>query len=309
MGGGGGTFDGGRSPDKVWEKVRKAEEGITDAAFDAAIAETFNQLLATYNDRDTDLVNDRLGELKHMLGNEIEGTVDSLFGGSVSKHTYIDGFSDIDSLLVLDKTELSDKNPQHIVDHVSNVLESNIGAKAKVSRGDIAITVEFSDGMKIQLLPALRTGTGLRVPAWKGNTWSDINPEKFSAALKKRNNECGGKLIPTIKLAKAINSSLPEPQQLTGYHIESLAIAAFSGYEGPKYTSRMLPHLLDKAKDLVLSPIRDRTGQSVHVDDYLGPENSKARQQASHILNRISKRMRNATVARSQGQWLALFGD
>ena len=42
---------------------------------------------------------------------------------------------------------------------------------------------------------------------------------------------------------------------------------------------------------MVLTPIRDSTGQSVHVDGYLGNANSADRQAASHLLNRIAKKM------------------
>ena len=113
----------------------------------------------------------------------------------------------------------------------------------------------------------------------------------------------------TIKLAKAINATLPEEQRLAGYHLESLAIAAFRNYEGPKVASKMLPQFIKQIPKLLLEPIRDSTGQSVHVDEYLGAKNSNARVIASHIFERISKRMDNATVAGSIEQWKALLGE
>jgi hypothetical protein len=69
----------------------------------------------------------------------------------------------------------------------------------------------------------------------------------------------------------------------------------------------MLPTFFERASKLVESPIRDRSGQSVHVDQYLGPEGSHARQAAGHILVRIAKRIRNADAAQSIAQWRALF--
>jgi hypothetical protein len=123
------------------------------------------------------------------------------------------------------------------------------------------------------------------------------------------NDECGGKLVPTIKLAKAVIGTLPEVQRLTGYHVESLAIAAFRGYDGTKTAAAMLPVFFERARELVLNPIRDSTGQSVHVDGYLGDANSAERQAASHLLNRIAKRMRNASAHQSTDQWEALFGS
>jgi hypothetical protein len=174
----------------------------------------------------------------------------------------------------------------------------------------MAITMQYADGMTIQLLPAVRQADGmLRVPSSSNqNEWSSINPSTFQEALARRNGECGGKLVPVIKLAKAINGTLPEAQRLSGYHIESLAIAAFRGYDGQRTTAAMLPLFFERARDLVLSPIRDSTGQSVHVDGYMGAADSPVRQAASHVFGAIAKRMRNATAAGSLERWRALFG-
>jgi hypothetical protein len=105
-----------------------------------------------------------------------------------------------------------------------------------------------------------------------------------------------------------VNGTLPETQRLSGYHMESLAIAAFRGYAGDKTTTAMLPNFFERARELVFSPSRDSTGQSVHVDEYLGPANSDARLAASHVMSRLARRMRNATATGSAAQWRALFG-
>lgn len=90
--------------------------------------------------------------------------------------------------------------------------------------------------------------------------------------------------------------------------MESLAIAAFRDYAGEMTTSAMLPTFFERARELVLSPIKDSTGQSVHVDSYLGAAKSAARLSASHLLGRLARRMRNATAAASTAQWRAIFG-
>jgi hypothetical protein len=184
-----------------------------------------------------------------------------------------------------------------------------LGDKVEVTTGRLAVTVTYSDGMQLQLLPAFRTGSGVKVPSFRINDWSGISPERFQEALSRRNQECGGKLVPTVKLAKAVIGALPEAQRLTGYHVESLAIAAFRDYDGPKATSAMLPLFFERAQELVKKPIRDSTGQSVHVDGYLGDAESPERVAASHILNRIAKRMRNASAHQSGDQWQSLFGS
>jgi hypothetical protein len=189
------------------------------------------------------------------------------------------------------------------------VIRGHLKGEFRIEHGRMAVTITFPDGMVIQLLPAIKTSDGhLHVPSSRRNAWSKINPKTFREALKKRNDECAGKLVPTIKLAKAINGRLPEGQRLSGYHMEALGISAFKGYKGEMTTSAMLPAFFERARELVLSPIRDSTGQSVQVDEYLGPANSETRLALSHVLGRVARRMRNATAAGSTAQWAAMFG-
>jgi hypothetical protein len=307
--GGGGPFRY-QSPEALRNRVREAEEKAKDAAFEAALSGTLGELLRDYNARDTDLVRERLDELKEALEGTIEGSVDQIFGGSVAKHTYVDGLSDIDSLIIINATDLQDKSPRGALAHMEESLEGGGLADAtSVDHGRMAITVEYRDGMTIQLLPALKDADGrLHVPSSRRDGWSRINPAAFSEALTRHNQQCGNKLIPTIKLAKAINGTLPEAQKLSGYHMESLGIAAFRNYDGEKTTTAMLPVFFERGRELVLSPIRDTTGQSVHVDEYLGPANSPERIAISHVMGRIARRMRNATAAGSTAQWRAMFG-
>jgi hypothetical protein len=307
MGGSGGPFDS-RSPQDLAKMVRKAQEATSAASFESELSAAFTELLGAFNDRDVELVQERLDDLKRALEGSIEGTIDQMFGGSVAKHTYVDGLSDIDSLLIFNDSELGSVDSSEAIARISTILQRRVGDKATVTHGDMAVTLEYRDGMKLQLLPAIPgVGRKLRVPSSRGLGWSKIDPQAFQKALTQRNNECGGKLVPTIKFAKAINGTLPESQRLSGYHIESLAIAAFRDYKGPKTAAAMLPVFFERAKDLVLHPIQDSTGQSVHVDEYLGDQSSQDRLNASHLLGRIWRRMRNSSAAGSIAQWRALF--
>jgi SMODS domain-containing protein len=259
--------------------------------------------------RDTELVRERLDQAKKVLEDETEESFDSLFGGSVAKHTYVDGLSDIDTLLVINGSKFADQNPADILDRIQTILRERLPEDVAVDHGRMAVSVKYPDGMILQLLPAIRIEGGLKVPASQSEGWSDIDPNGFREALTQHNEQCGGKLVPTIKLAKAVIASMPEPYRLTGYHVESIAIAAFKGYDGRKTTESMLPLLFERAKDLVLAQIRDSTGQSVHVDEYLGPENSDLRQNISHLLGGIAKRMRNASSGKSRAQWESIFSS
>jgi hypothetical protein len=306
--GGGGTFHS-RTPDEARRQVREAEDKTTVAAFESTLSETLGALLGKYNSRDHGLVSERLAKLKDALGGEIEGSLDQLFGGSVAKHTYVDGLSDIDSLVFINDTSLEGKEPQAVLDKMEKVIKKSLGTETEVHHGTMAVTVTFPDGMAIQLLPAMKSdGAHVQVPSSRTAGWSKINPVTFQEALTRRNAQCGGKLVPTIKLAKAVVGQLPPAQRLSGYHMESLAISAFRDYEGPKTTTAMLPTFFERSKELILNPIRDRSGQSIHVDAYLGKAHSDSRQTMSHVLGRFARRMRNATAAGSTEQWRALFG-
>jgi hypothetical protein len=305
MGGSGGTsFP--SSPRDLQAEVRRTELELAESSFSPVLNEFLSEQLAAINSRDIERVNDCLDDIEAHLGDELESSFKLRLGGSVAKHTYVDGLSDVDTLLVLN--ENPDQSPATILNHLTGILRTRLH-DAEVDHGRIAVTMTYSDGMQIQVVPAVKTADGIRVPAWRGNGWSDINPEKFTSALTKRNEQCGGKLVPTIKLAKAINATLPEPHQISGYHIESLAIAAFRGYAGPQILSKMLPYFFKQIPGLLLEPIKDRTGQSVHVDTYLGAKNSTVRKDAAHVFERLGKRMENALASQSIELWRKLLGQ
>ncbi len=293
MGGssGSGAFSNSRSPEELRNAVRKAEDRTSVAAFETELAGVLGNLLGGYNSRDVETMRERLETVKGALQGAMVGSFD------------------IDSLVLINDSALDGKSPQQVLVRMEKIIARQLGGEAKITHGRMALTIEYNDGMIIQLLPALKSKDGhIHVPSSRAAGWSKINPVTFQEALTRRNAECAGKLVPTIKLAKAIVGQLPESQRLSGYHMESLAISAFRNYGGDKITTAMLPTFFERARELVLSPIKDSTGQSIHVDAYLGPANSEARQAASHVLGRIARRMRNATVAGSTAQWRALFG-
>jgi hypothetical protein len=308
MGGSGGGWS--RPPEDIAREVRTAEQQVRSERFQTELSSALGKLLSQYNDRDTALVRRRLDAILNGLGDMLDEQIDQVFGGSVAKHTYVDGLSDIDCLLVVNDTTLEEKGPRAALGVIEAALKERLKGEAEVSAGQLAVTVKYGDGMEIQLLPAVKSADHLKIQSSRDpDQWSSIDPQKFQAGLTKYNTACDGKLVPTIKLAKAIIGQLPDHHQLSGYHIESLAIDAFKGYQGTKTPAAMLPVFFEKAKDRVLQPITDSSGQSVHVDEYMGEANSQARQNASHILGRIAKRIANATASGSLDQWQDLFGE
>lgn len=312
MGGGGGGVFNNHSPEEYQRKIRESLEKTRDEAYETEVAKFINEILADYNSRDVEAVRDHLDEIKEMIEEDIGGTTNLLFGGSVRKNTYVEGLSDVDILVTIEKSELSDLPPKDILEYVSSKLDESLVNVEDIKVGNLAVTVIFSDGIEIQLLPAIKHGDGFKIPTGRGNDWSKIiRPDKFATRLTEVNQSNGGKVIPAIKLVKGINSQFPENQQLTSYHIESIAIEAFKSYPDskPKTTKTMLEHFFEKASETVKSPIKDKTGQSINVDEYLGPENSVNRFQISLTLDRVYRRMKNADTVGSVEEWKSILGE
>ena len=306
--GGGGFRDVPKGQVRSW--IDQTQDATSSVEHNASINATLGDLLAQYNDRDVELVRNRLEQIEQAIEDRLEATIDLRFGGSVDKHTYVDGLSDVDALAILTDPELQSLSAREVLNRFAIVIGRELGYEATVDRGQLAVTVQFPDGMKMQILPAIRSNDGIRIPGGGSNDWSSVvRPDAFASKLTERNQDNAGRLVPVIKLAKAALADLPESIKPSGYHLESLAVEAFRGYTGAKTYKAMLYHLFENASELVLSPIRDSTGQSLHVDQNLGTENSRDRQRLSGILSRIARRMSSADRHASSQEWLQAIGE
>lgn len=309
MGGGGGWYN---WPGKIdIEKVLGASES-TEARgeYERDVNQYLQSLLTEYNDRRVDEIQRHLETIKKALDKDIEGTLNLLFGGSVSKNTYVNGLSDVDMLVHVNSSSLGDASPDEVKQYIARRLQERF-PDSEVTTGKLAVTIKFSStGHEIQLLPALATRAGLKISNPNGGGWSPvIRPRRFAEKLTQVNRSCGNKVIPVIKLFKGLNASLPDNVQLTGYHVESLAIKAFESYGERKTYKDMLQYFCKVASKMVLSPIKDATGQSVHVDEYLGTKGSHQRRACSAVLERLSNRLRRADVHLKTDRWKDLFSD
>ena len=306
MGGsGGGYFLNKVTPEDMARRIRQAEDSARDDVFETEVNEYLGSMLTDFNARDVEGTQEVLNQVKADIENEIEGTVDTLFGGSISKHTYVDGISDVDALVLLDNSELANESAKETRSFLAEILRDRYGRDA-VIEGKLAVTVELHD-KTIQLLPALRDGNRVKIVSNDGHGWSEVNPQGFTKALTNANKNLNGKLVPCIKLIKAIVSTLPEKRQITGYHTESLTIKVFKKYDGQETPKAMLKHFFESVPEHITKPIRDSSGQSVHLDDYLGTENSLERRIVADALGRLGRKIRNADGASALDRWSDLF--
>ena len=284
----------------------EARQRLLRSQNESAVNSLLLQELTSINDRDVEQINMFLDAIEHVLGDKLDGVDRLLFGGSVAKHTYVDGLSDIDALVLLSDASPSASTPAEVRSQFAQALRQALpqGDVQEVHEGVVAVTVIYRDGTVIQLLPAIRAGDRVAVPSWDGKSWSTTSPGSFTNELTKVNQKQGGAVVPAIKLAKSIFASRLGDVGLSGYHVEALAVAAFRNYLGPRTPKAMLTHFVDHASRDVLDPIRDVTRQSQHVDESLGTSNSPERQALSRGLTRLARTM---TRTQSVAGWRAIL--
>jgi hypothetical protein len=304
MGGsGGGYFN--SDINKLKSKLDRTKRNIANDEYVTNVASLLSELLSHYNDRDTDAINIHLAEILKAVESRTDEHLDLLLGGSVSKHTYVDGISDIDTLIILNDTMLQNKTPGDIKKAIADMLQERF-SRTDISLGKLAIAVSFND-CEIKILPALRSGKKIMIPDDSGNNWAKIDPKKFTKTLTEVNSNNGNKVVPVVKLAKAIINNFPEKQQLSGYHVETLAVNTFVAYQGERTPQAMLKYFFHEISNKVLSPITDKTGQSIYVDEYLGKKDSLQRQLVASALDRVYRKMQNADNSYSLETWEDIF--
>lgn len=305
--GGGGGYSGIYSSEDLSRKTREAEENAQNQAFITTVNEYLDEKLREYNNRDCELIRSIIEDFQNSLSSEEYTAIQTIFGGSVSKHTYVDGISDVDALILIDRKQLENKSPREVRDILGELAKQKYG-KENVTIGNMAITI-FVQGNNIQLLPAIKYGSNYKISSQDGSEWSSIKPKEFTEKLTSINKTTNNKAIPTIKLAKAIISNLPPQQKLSGYHVESLAVRIFSEYKGPYTNKEMLSHFFCKAGELVKTRLKDKTGQSSYVDEYLGKPQSVERRTTANALDRIYRSIKNADGSFSIEKWKSFFDN
>ena len=272
------------------------------------------ELLATHTPSDQQAVARRLESLRNSVRQAGDHVVQTVFGGSVRRGTDVAGLSDVDALLIVDESSLRNRPPAEVITYVGDVIRGQIlfSVFGTVTTGDLAVTVNYFDGTEIQLLPAIRTASGgVRIPEPGSSGWSNVvRPERFAKELSSVNRATDGRLTPTIKLAKAMADChiTRQDKKISGYHMEALAIDAFRNYGDSQDPRSMLIHFLGHSIEAVMRPIADSTGQSRHVDEYLGPAQSRRREGARTHFGQMRGKIRSCST-RAEFNALFCIGD
>ena len=210
------------------------------------------QMLVQYKRRNTKTVTRHLKSVCDILSHEDDHVVQTKFGGSVQKGTYVTGLSDVDVLLIVNQSSLKKSPPSKVIAYVRDTIEQGF-PENRVTAGKLAVTITYADKIELEILPAIKTVDGFRIADHGSRKWSGvIHPDRFVDRLIRVNNACGGRVVPTIKLLKALANCFirDSSRRTSGYHMESLAVDAFAGYEGK------LDRVWGKKADDDVRPIR-----------------------------------------------------
>src|SRR5258708_6331956 len=124
MGGSGGRSDS-RGSEDIAAGRREIHEQLRQQELDAELNGFLAEQVASFNDRDIPLTQDRLDAVEEALGTQAVDVDRLLFGGSVAKHTYVDGLSDVDALVVVNDPDAS---PSELVGRFADALRGRLGS-------------------------------------------------------------------------------------------------------------------------------------------------------------------------------------
>ena len=247
--------------------------------------------------------------------------------GSLQRKTRIQPRSndtfDIDILVILGKfhriaTDGSGVSPSDAIDKVYEIIkEHGTYKKMDPSKDYPTVYIEYSDGTKVELVPAYKDfiyepkGQGYRIPkSYHELTSADYDYD--AEYISKKNEETGGYLIPTIKMLKAAKRNLFP--KMKSYHLEVLAVNIIPNivaYLKNKGYSISFPFLVYSffyiAKDKILKPVKIQGSKSPNADSYSIDKNLLA-EKFGEICNDCNSLIKLDGRKAIKG-WKKLFGE
>src|SRR5258708_11676140 len=122
MGGGGGAHWSKTHVNDLRRELDVIKKAAEESTFSTDVAGYLNGLLANANNRDNAEIDRRLNAILDSIKEETEGTIRLTYAGSVAKHTWDDGLSDVDVLLKVTDSELAKDGPTAIRDHIASQI-------------------------------------------------------------------------------------------------------------------------------------------------------------------------------------------
>ena len=155
-------------------------------------------------------------------------TSHSLYVGSYGRNTAIKGFSDLDMIFRLPSSEYerynnySSNGQSALLQAIRQSMQKTYSTTSIGADGQV-VQVTFKDGITFEVVPVFdNTDGSFTYPdANEGGSWKVTNPKPEIEAIRNRNKECNGNLIPLCRMMRAWKSEWSVP--IGGLLIDTLA--------------------------------------------------------------------------------------
>jgi predicted nucleotidyltransferase len=291
-----------KTPRQIEELVEQAEAGSQEKANSTAIERIIDDKLREINDHDYEAIDRHRTQIENELRETYEGVESVQYGGSHSRHTNVSGLSDVDILVPMGQASDAPASSKQAIERLADVLRNRY-PKSKIETGRMAVTVHFSDGIEIQVLPAFRIGSDrFKIPNPNSTGWVETCPTAFAKKLTNANRQHNNLVVPIIKVAKYLCAKHNVP--VSSYHLENMIVESLSHYSGRLNQHEMLQHVMNQAKSQVLHRIPDPCGQS---SDVAGDISTSERATLASRFRALEQKIVRANSSSSSNEWEALL--
>lgn len=155
-------------------------------------------------------------------------TSHSLYVGSYGRNTAIDGFSDLDMVFELPSDlyfqydEYIGNGQSALLQAVRNSIQKTYSTSSLGADGQVVV-VSFKDGITFEVVPVFYNNAGSYTypDSNDGGKWRTTNPRPEIEAIRSRNTDCNGNLVPLCRMMRAWKKKWEVP--IGGLLIDTLA--------------------------------------------------------------------------------------
>ena len=160
--------------------------------------------------------------------NTTSETSHSLYVGSYGRNTATQGFSDLDMIIQLPHSvykqydERSGNGQSALLQAVKNSIAKTYSTSQVGANGQI-VEISFKDGITFEVVPAFENSDkSFTFPdSNNGGSWRTTNPRPEIEAIRNRNKDCNGNLVPLCRMMRAWKSKWSVP--IGGLLIDTLS--------------------------------------------------------------------------------------
>lgn len=205
-----------------------------------SISDKFQSFLSKLRTKNHIVITDRYKKITKRLNKDFWGidsdTKNSRYVGSYGRGTSINGFSDVDVMMILPTSTFnqynnySDNGQSSLLQAVKNSIGITYPLTTKIGDGQVVV-VTFTDKTKFEIVPSFyNVNQKYYYPdSNNGGKWKEMNPIAEINAINDINSTYNKKVKHLVRMMKAWKNHNSVP--ITGFLIETLAIQFMEQWE------------------------------------------------------------------------------